>query len=156
MPRHPSELEMHDCFGIRSIHGSVMDLWQFRRGEGRVSVAARGWMVTDNVHRDMVRDLVLAGCGVARLLDWHQRQGHEMATGALVPALTEWTIDEVPPVNLMYPASVRRIPRVRPFINFVTQLFGEIDRPRAVRTPGSSVPRWTRLKRSRASANAER
>ena len=67
-----------------------MHLWHFRRGDERVSVAARGSIIVDNVHRDMVRDLVLSGVGVARLLDWHQRPGREVPRGLLVPALTGW------------------------------------------------------------------
>ena len=107
-------------------------------------MAARGWLVCDNVHRDMVRDLAVAGAGVARLLDWHKRQGHEIASGALVPALTDWEHDEVPPVNLLYPPSVRRIARVRLFIDFVTQLFRDIEQQREVRAPSTSMPRWAR------------
>lgn len=113
MPRHPSELEHHNCLCIRSNTGSVMDLWSFRKGDERVTVPVRGWMVSDNVHRDMVRDLVIDGVGVGRLLDWHQRPGAEVPRGLRVPALTDWQMDEVPPVNLLYPPSARRVPRVR-------------------------------------------
>lgn len=156
MPRHPSELEQHNCLCIRSNMGSVMDLWQLRRGDERVSVAARGWLVCDNVHRDMVRDLAVAGAGVARLLDWHKRQGHEIASGRLVPALTDWEHEEVPPVNVLYPPSVRRISRVRLFIDFVTQLFRDIEQQREVRAPSTAMPRWVKAQRLRASATIGR
>ncbi len=152
MPRHPSELEQHNCLCIRSNMGSVMDLWHFKRGDERVSITARGWLVVDNAHRDMVADLAVAGGGVVRLLDWHKRQGGQIASGLLVPALTDWELDEVPPVNLLYPPSVRRIPRVRVFIDFVTQLFREIEQQREVRAPSTPMPRWFKAKRPRASA----
>ncbi|WP_284618710.1 LysR family transcriptional regulator [Aquabacterium humicola] len=152
MPQHPSELEQHNCLCIRSNMGSVMDLWQFQRGDERVSVSARGWLVADNVHRDMVRDLAVAGAGVARLIDWNQMQGHEIARGALVPALTDWQHEEVPPVNLLYPPSVRRIPRVRRVLDFVTQLFRDIEQQRALRQPSTAMPRWAKSPRPRASA----
>jgi DNA-binding transcriptional LysR family regulator len=154
MPRHPSELEQHNCLCIRGNTGTVMDLWHFKRGEERVAVAARGWLVVDNAHRDIVRDTVLAGAGVARLLDWHKRQGHAVASGALVAALTDWEIDEVPPINLLYAPSVRRIPRVRAFIDFATQLFREIEQQREHRTPGTAQPQWLKAQRLRASATA--
>lgn len=156
MPRHPSELERHNCLCIRSNTGSVMDLWRFRRGEERVSIAARGWLVVDNAHRDMVRDLTVAGAGVARLLDWHKMQGHEIARGTLVPALTDWESEDVPPINLLYPPSVRRIPRVRRFIDFATQLFRDIELQREVRSPSTAMPRWVKARRLRASATLER
>jgi DNA-binding transcriptional LysR family regulator len=155
MPRHPSELEHHNCLCIRGNFGTVMDLWRFRRGDECVSVAARGQLVVDNAHRDMVRDLAVGGIGVARLLDWHKRQGREIASGALVPALTDWAMDEeVPPVNLLYPPSVRRIPRVRAFIDFATTLFRDIEMQRSHRAPATTVPAWATARRRRASATA--
>ena len=152
VPKHPSELEQHNCLCIRSNTGSVMDLWHFKRGDERVSIAARGWLVVDNVHRDMVRDLAVAGAGVARLLDWHKRKGGQIASGLLVPALTDWEHDEVPPVNMLYPPSVRRIARVRLFMDFVTQLFRDIEQQREVRAPSTAMPRWAKARRPRASA----
>ena len=152
VPQHPSELEQHNCLCIRSATGPVMDLWQFRRGDERVSVAARGWLVCDNVHRDMVRDLAVAGAGVARLIDWHKMQGHQVATGSLVPALSDWEHDEVPPVNMLYPPSARRIPRVRRFMDFVVQLYREIEMQRESRAPSTAKPRWHKANRPRASA----
>lgn len=129
-----------------------MDLWQFKRGDERVSVAARGWLVADNAHRDMVRDLAVAGAGVARLIDWHKMQGHQVALGTLVPALTDWEHDEVPPVNMLYPPSVRRISRVRLFMDFVIQLYREIEMQRESRAPATAMPRWRKSNRLRASA----
>jgi LysR family transcriptional regulator, regulator for bpeEF and oprC len=152
MPRHPSELAQHNCLCIRSNAGSVMDLWHFRQGDERVSVAVRGWLVADNAHRDMVRDLLISGAGVARILDWHKRQGREIERGTLVPALADWVLDEVPPVNLLYPPSVRRIPRVRLFIDFATQLFRDIEQQREIHAPATATPRWLKAKRPRASA----
>ncbi|MBQ0921953.1 LysR family transcriptional regulator [Hydrogenophaga aromaticivorans] len=151
MPQHPLDLEQHNCLCIRSNTGSVMDLWHFRRGDERVSVAARGSIIVDNVHRDMVRDLVLSGVGVARLLDWHQRPGREVPRGLLVPALTDWVVDEVPPVNLLYAPSVRRTPRVRVFLDWVVQLFAEVERERLRPLPATAMPHWVKMRRLRAS-----
>jgi DNA-binding transcriptional LysR family regulator len=156
MPQHPRELEQHNCLTIRGNVGTVMDLWQFKRGDEHVSVTARGWLVTDNAHRDMVRDVALAGGGVARLLDWFQRMGHELASGALIAALTDWDMPEVPPVNLLYPPSVRRVPRVRAFVDFVTELFGDIERRRGRHIVASGPPQWLKGRRPRASATLAR
>ena len=157
MPRHPGELERHNCLCIRSNTGSVMDLWRFRRGDERVSVAAVGWLVVDNAHRDMVRDLAVAGAGVVRILDWHKRRGREIASGSLVPVLTDWEMtDEVPPVNLMYRPSVRRIARVRLFMDFVVQLFRDIEQQRERRSPATAMPSWASRPRARASTSVPR
>jgi DNA-binding transcriptional LysR family regulator len=156
VPTHPSELERHNCLCIRNNTGSVMDLWRFKRGDEHVSVTARGWLVVDNAHRDTVRDIAVAGAGVARLLDWHKRKGMQIASGLLVPALTDWEHDDVPPVNLLYPPSARRIPRVRLFMDFVTQLFRDIEQQREVRAPSTAMPRWAKARRPRASATVGR
>ena len=151
MPGHPSDLEHHNCLCIRSNTGSVMDLWRFKRGDEEVSVAARGTVVVDNVHRDMVLDLIIAGAGVARISNGTSARA-EIASGLLVRALTDWELDEVPPINLLYTPSVRRIPRVRLFLDFATQLFQEIEMQREKRAPATSRPGWLKSWRPRASA----
>jgi len=152
MPRHPSELERHNCLCIRGNSGMLMDLWHFRRGDEEVSVATRGNVVVDNVHRDMVIALAIAGVGVVRILEWDTERGRMYAGGALVPALTDWELVEVPPVNLLYPASVRRIPKVRLFIDFVTQLFRSIESRRRRKAPATGQPPWLRGQHLRSSA----
>jgi DNA-binding transcriptional LysR family regulator len=121
-----------------------------------VWVAARGSLVVDNAHRDMVVEMVTASVGVARVLDWQQRPGRGIPRGVLVPALTDWTVDEVPPVNLLYPPSVRRTPRVRVFLDWVTQLFAEVELERQRPLPASPMPRWAKARRARASASGPR
>lgn len=152
-PRHPSELERHNCLCVRSSQtGAVMDLWRFQKGDEDVSVAARGTVVADNIHRDAVRDLLVAGIGVGRILEWDTHHDARFAAGALVPALRDWTSPEVPPVTLLHPPSVRRIPRVRLFIEWVTQLFADIERQRNAPAPATGVPRWIKSQRQRTSA----
>jgi LysR family transcriptional regulator, regulator for bpeEF and oprC len=153
MPRHPSELARHNCLCVRSSQtGAVMDLWRFQRGDEVVSVTARGTVVADNIHRDAVRDLLVAGIGVGRILEWDTHHDARVAAGALVPALRDWTSAEVPPVTLLHPPSVRHIPRVRLFIDWVTLLFADIERQRTAPTAATGVPRWSKSQRQRTSA----
>lgn len=152
MPQHPSELARHNCLCIRTAYGAVMDLWRFRRGDEEVAVTARGSMVFDNAHRDVARTLIAAGLGVGRILEWDTRRGQPFGDGGLVPALTDWDNLEVPPVNLLYPPSVRRLPRVRVFIDFVTQLFQDLEAVREHRLPATPRPDWTKRFRTRASS----
>ena len=111
---------------------------------------ARGWLLTSNAHRDMVISHALAGEGVVRTLDWTNL--HDIASGALVQALGDWESTEVPPVNLLYRASVRRIPRVRLFIEFVTELFLELETMRGQPVVASGRPDWLRRHYGRSSA----
>jgi DNA-binding transcriptional LysR family regulator len=143
----------HNCLCVRSGQsGAVMDLWRFRRGQEEVAVTARGSVVADNVHLDLVRDLLVAGLRVGRILEWDTRCDPRFAVGALIPALVDWSSPEVPPVTLIHPPSVRRIPRVRTFIDFVTQVFGEMEQHRGARAPASEPPRWLASTRSRTSS----
>lgn len=149
MPGRPKDLERHVCLPIRAVDGTVMDAWTFTRGAEQESVIARGWLTTCNAHRDLVIELALAGHGVVRILDWTELP--ELASGALVRALPDWESTEAPPVNLLYRASVRRIPRVRLFIDFATELFGQLDRQRLRPVVGTERPRWLQRRHGRAS-----
>jgi DNA-binding transcriptional LysR family regulator len=152
VPRHPSELAQHNCLCVRSAQtGAVMDLWRFQRGDEEVAVTARGTVVVDNVHRDC--------CATWWWLAWvwavswnGTPNTTHAAAGALVPALRDWVSPEVPPVTLLHPPSVRRVQRVRLFIDWVVQLFAEIEHQRHVPLGASGVPRWLTAKRPRASA----
>jgi DNA-binding transcriptional LysR family regulator len=132
----------------------VMDAWAFTRGAEQESVIARGWLTTSNAHRDLVIELALAGHGVVRILDWTELPA--LASGSLVRALADWESTEAPPVNLLYRASVRRIPRVRLFIEFAIELFRDIDRVRGKGVVGTERPRWLWRHYGRASAVAAR
>jgi DNA-binding transcriptional LysR family regulator len=154
MPRHPRDLRQHTCLPIRGVDGTVMDLWTFARGEERVSVNVGGWLVTSNAHRDVAIALALAGEGVARILDWTNRQ--DLASGALVEALADWEGLEAPPVNLLYRPSVRRIPRVRAFMNFIVDVFREMEATRTHPVAPSARPSWLRRPYGRASASLRR
>lgn len=154
MPERPRELAQHECLPIRAIDGTVMDLWTFTRGSDHESVTATSWLTTTNAHRDMVIDLAVAGHGVVRLLDWANLP--ELATGSLVRALSDWESPEAPPVNLIYRPSVRRMARARVFIDFVIELFRELEQLRGGRVPGSARPPWLRRHYERSSASMAR
>jgi DNA-binding transcriptional LysR family regulator len=154
MPERPMDLARHDCLPIRAIDGTVMDLWTFTRGAEQESVTATGWLTVTNAHRDMVVELAVAGHGVVRLLDWPNLP--ELATGSLVRALTDWESPEAPPVNLIYRPSVRRMARARVFMEFVVELFRDLEQVRGGPVPGSDRPPWLRRHYARSSARMAR
>ena len=154
MPRRPRDLERHVCLPIRAVDGTAMDVWAFTRGAEQESVTAHGWLTTSNAHRDLVIELALAGQGVIRILDWTNLP--ELASGSLVRVLEDWESTEAPPVNLLYRASVRRIPRVRLFIDFATEVFRDLDRARGQGVVGTERPRWLWRHHGRVSASMTR
>ncbi len=149
MPQRPKDLEQHVCLLIRSAEGAVMDAWSFAREAEQETVLARGWLTTSNSHRDLVIELGLAGHGVMRLLDWTNLS--HLTSGVLVRALTDWESTEAVPVNLLYSANARRNPRARVFIDFVTELFGDLDRARGRQVVSTERPAWLSRPHARAS-----
>ena len=102
----------------------------------------------------MVIELARAGEGIAGILDWTNRD--DLAAGRLVQALADWESPEAPPVNLMYRPSVRRIARVRVFMDFVTEAFREIESAREERVVSGPRPAWLKRPYGHASASARR
>ena len=149
MPERPRDLEQHVCLTIRGVAGTVMDEWSFSRRAEQETVRARGWLTTSNAHRDLVVELGLEGHGVMRILDWTNLP--HLASGMLVQALTDWESTEAVPVNLLYSANARRIPRARVFIDFVNELFSDLNRARGRHVEGTERPAWLNRPNARAS-----
>ena len=149
VPAHPSELAQHNCLSIRGIGGTVLDMWSFVQGSRAESVAVKGWLTASNAQRDVALDLALQGHGVVRLLDWASRT--ELLSGALVPVLQDWESPEAPPVNVLYAPQMRRVPRARAFIQFVTELFRQIDGAREHHLMPSRQPAYLRRHYEKAS-----
>jgi DNA-binding transcriptional LysR family regulator len=155
VPQHPQDLKQHACLLFRNPSGTVLDLWEFRRGDQTEAVAVDSWLVSD--HRDVVLDAAIAGEGVARLSDLTIRR--QLQSAQLVPVLPDWEMQDAPPINLLYRPNHRRIARVRLFIEFVTTLFRELEAERG----GDGVahllappPRWQLRRHSHGSASARR
>ena len=129
---------------MRNPHGTLIDLWEFERGDDKVSVTVNGWLSSNG--REVILDAVLSGQGVGRFTEVTTRA--HLQTGRLVPVLSDWKVTGGPPVNLLYRTAQRRTARVRLFIDFVTSLFEE--RPLDAR-PHPEPPHWHRTGRARAS-----
>jgi DNA-binding transcriptional LysR family regulator len=149
IPEQPRDLERHVCFNIRGNYGRVMDVWSFAKGADQQTVVARGWLTTSNAHRALVQQLVIQGHGVARFLDWADLP--QVASGALVPVLSDWQATDAPPVNILYSASTRRIPRARAFIDFISERFRSLDELRGLKPIVTAPPLWMRRPHGRAS-----
>jgi hypothetical protein len=112
-------------------------------------VNVKGWLTTSNAQRDVALELALRGHCVVRLLDWANR--NDFMTGALLAALPDWEAQEVPPVNLIYRPRMGRVSRARAFIDFMTELFRDIDASREKHLQATERPSWHRRPYPRAS-----
>jgi len=123
LPRHPQDLVRHNCLCFRNPEGTLLDLWEFERKGEVESVIVNGWLASS--HRDFLVQLAIAGEGVLRvsgLATWH----HVLA-GRLVIALHEWEIRHGPPINVIYRPEHRRNRRLRCFVDFVTNVFHDME-----------------------------
>lgn len=148
IPEHPRDLAKHRCIVIRSVAGAPMDQWTFQRGDEREQVSVRGWLVASSAHRDAAVEVVEAGGGVARVMDLFNRD--RWRDRSLVPVLTDWELTEAPPINLMYRSSVRRVPRIRAFMDFVATVFSELEAQSDRRLTATVQPDWLRSHYRRA------
>lgn len=149
IPQRPSDLREHNCLLFRNALDSTMDLWEFERGEERESVVVRGQLVAGNAHVFAADELCLAGVGVCRTGDLGPSEA--ISSGRLVPVLSDWQSSFHPPVTLLYRPSVRRVPRVRRFIEFVEELFRSFEASRASPVVPGQRPYWTKRSYERTS-----
>ncbi|MEK8050095.1 LysR family transcriptional regulator [Ideonella sp. DXS22W] len=148
VPESPEALAGHTCVMMRNPAGIVIDLWEFRRGDEQRSVRVNGWLVSNA--REVVLSAILRGQGVARLNEVTTRT--PVRTGQLVPVLTDWDVQGGPPINLLYPASARRNPRVRVFIDFALQVLEQHGSGGERTAASTERPAWHRSGYGRASA----
>ena len=148
-PKHPRDLQRHNCLCMRNPEGTVLDLWEFSKGNRQEAIAVRGNLVSDD--RNVIVDAALAGMGVARLMTFTLRE--PARDGRLVAALADWEMAHPPPINLFYRPGFRRNPRVRPFVDFVTEHFRSLSMDGPSReTAIPPEPYWYRVGTGRASA----
>jgi DNA-binding transcriptional LysR family regulator len=133
---------------MRNPEGTVLDLWEFSKGNRQVAVPVKGNLVSDD--RNVIVDAAIAGMGVARLMTFTLRE--PTRDGRLVTALVDWEMAHPPPINLFYRPGFRRNPRVRPFVDFLVEHFRSLaaDGPEHVVIPPE--PYWYRVGTGRASA----
>lgn len=150
-PSRIKDLEQHTCVLFRDHEGTVIDLWEHERNGVREAATVSGWLVSS--HRDDLLEAAIAGLGVGRFGDITV-QGALMS-GELVPVLVDWESRHAPPIGLFYRSSQRRLPRVRLFVEFLTELFQRMEASRGphltVQIPPERPP-WYRRRHGRASA----
>lgn len=152
-PQHPSELDGHSCLVYCPPEGNPLDEWTFDNELGSVCVRLRPKAVYDE-QTWLIAD-ALNGGGVIRVIDLTVLR--HLDRGDLVPVLLNWESTESPPVQVLYRSRARRNERVRVWVQFVTELFAELQRkrlPPTARLPGvPAAPGWWRPSPRRRSAS---
>jgi len=126
-PRTPEELVGHDALSCRIAPGP--DIWALSNGqrEARVPMTERIGFRCSALHG--VRDLAIAGQGVALLPDWFV--AGDVAGAALRRVLPEWGTDALP-VSAIYRTTQRDTPRIRALVEHLVASLAD-PRPRGRR-----------------------
>jgi DNA-binding transcriptional LysR family regulator len=118
-PSHPSQLASHDCLRFVLPHGVLMP-WHFQGLDTRsqsLGPSLGGNLCID--HGDALIDAAIAGHGIFQAHDYAVREA--LARGELVALLPAFEA-RGPDICLVFAPGKRRLPKVRAFVELVTQL----------------------------------
>ena len=124
-PHEPGALRDHHCVVFRNTSGLWLDRWAFERGGERRTVDVHSRLRCES---RMWMDAALAGAGVIRVPDITIIR--DLASGALVPALTDWEALEAPMFFALYRPRQRHSKLVRAFVDFLVEVFAEVESKR--------------------------
>ncbi len=118
-PTAPEQLDSHTCIRFRSPRGKPIP-WTFLDPAGRPrSVSVPGRLDMD--HGELIVTAARAGAGIAQVFDFMAAPW--VRDGRLLEILGDWAADG-PPVHALVLPGRRRAPKVRAFLDFVTETLG--------------------------------
>jgi DNA-binding transcriptional LysR family regulator len=116
--RKPEDLADHECLVFS--HTSLRTTWTFEGPRGRVSVPITGRFSTDS--GEALRAAAIAGAGI--LLQPYALVNEEIESGRLVRLLQRYE-PAARPLHALYAPDRRMTPKLRSFLDFAVQRFGE-------------------------------
>lgn len=114
-PQSPAELLDHNCLTLAG-PGSF-NAWPFATGDGVNRLQVSGNFSSDNV--SILMRMALQGQGIIRLANF--ALGQTIRDGSLVELLADTHISEPVPLWALMPPGRHRAPRVRAFLEFMTE-----------------------------------
>ncbi|MCW1843974.1 LysR family transcriptional regulator [Prosthecomicrobium hirschii] len=112
-PVVPAELAAHIC--LRLTGYARLAEWPMRIDGRIVPLKVSGAITCDSA--DVLRDMVLAGLGIARLAAFMIED--DLAAGRLVPLLVDHHVPEPVPITALMPPGRQSLPRVRALVDFL-------------------------------------
>lgn len=117
IPETPDDLSRHQCLLISGY--SSLASWPFDMPEGRRDLRIQPRSTSDSA--DVVRDMAVAGLGIARLFEFTIRE--ELASGSLVSVLEDVHSPAPFPFTILMVPERQHTPRVRAFVDFLVEKF---------------------------------
>lgn len=114
-PRTPAELTDHQCVNILGL-----ETWSFSTPDGPISIKTNNRMRTDD--GEAARDACVQGLGITFCSTWCCYQ--QLQRGELVQILEEYPLITNTAIWAVYPSSRLLAPKVRVFIDYFVEKFG--------------------------------
>lgn len=131
MPRVPSDLERHNCIGIRQGEDAY-GIWHLESGQRTQAVKVRGSLSTND--GEIAVNWALEGHGVLMRAEWDIAK--YLQSGRLLQVLPNWHTPQAD-IYAVFPYEMQTAARVRAFVDFVAEAFSSS-------TPsGQAVARWS-------------
>lgn len=115
-PKEPEQLKTHNCINIGDI-----DAWVFNTPNGNKRIKVDGPLRVDN--GEAARDACVDGLGLTLSSRWCIYK--ELQAGKLVEVLTDYPLISATEIWAVYPSSRLLAPKVRAFIDYFKQYFGD-------------------------------
>lgn len=115
-PASPEELQNHQCITLIGL-----DSWAFASPSGHKTIKTAGRFRTDN--GEAMRDACMAGLGIALNSTWSVFE--QLERGELIEILPDHPLVYNTAIWAVYPSSRLLAPKVRLFIDFFAERFGE-------------------------------
>ena len=117
-PNNPTELINHQCINLIGL-----EHWSFKTPQGTQTIKNNYQLRADN--GEAVRDACVAGIGITICSTWCGYK--QLQTGELVQVLDDYPLESDTAIWAVYPSSRLLAPKVRAFIDYFVDCFG--DRP---------------------------
>jgi DNA-binding transcriptional LysR family regulator len=116
-PKSPKDLINHQCIQFIGLNN-----WSFHSPKGQINIKAKGNFSTDN--GEAIRDACINGLGITINSTWSVYQ--QIQSGELVQILSDYPLVSQTAIWAVYPSSRLLAPKVRAFIDYFYQHFGDI------------------------------
>jgi len=113
-PKHPNDLEAHNCLSYQTKPGIIH--WEFKSPKGSLVVPIEGRINVNSV--TILRDMALNGAGIVMIPSWMVTEG--INDGKLVSLLEDYPrVPSSTPIHAIFAHNRHLAPKVRAFVDFL-------------------------------------
>lgn len=120
VPKKPADLAQHECL-LMAVSRDASDTWHLRGPDGNETAVRVQSRLKSNLG-EVIRDAALGGLGISLHSTWHVCQ--DLRAGRLKQVLPDYQLPESA-IYAVMPERRMVLPRVRAFVDFLTQHLGK-------------------------------